>query len=119
MVLPTVIVEVEDSEVFDTHVIGVVDVAVILVDWDKLDLDPEEAKAMLEEMSDLDLAEPVDAIRTRLKGIIADNEEEEDEIEEDIEDEEEEEDEEEYCDVCGDPGCEGDCEDDDEIDTDL
>ena len=126
MSLPTVIVEVEDNEVSDTHVIGDQDVHVVVIDWDHIDCDPEEAKSLLEEMEDLPGTNVTEAIFTRLKDIIENNEEEEalfdnddDDDEEEDEDDEEDEEDDDCCDICGEPGCEGECEDDDEEDDEV
>jgi hypothetical protein len=114
MSLPTVIVEVENNEVSDTHVLGSNDVHVVVIDWDHIDQDAEEAKGLLEEMDDLPANEVTDPIFSRLKTIIADCEDKDEEIDDDIEDEEE------YCDECGEPGCYGGCcDDDNEDDFDL
>ena len=111
MVPPTVIVEVEDNSVSDTHVIGSTNVAVIVLDWDLLETDPDEAKGLLKEVNELPPDEITDPIRARLEEIIEDDEDEDDE-----DDEDEDEDEDEFCDECGEPGCKGECCDDDEDD---
>jgi hypothetical protein len=99
---------------------------VVVIDWDELEVDTFAARDLLADIANLDAAESVEAIRTRLNQIIDDNEDEgeddddEDERfaldEEEVEgDDEEEEDEDKgednncCCPDCGDPDCAWDC----------
>jgi hypothetical protein len=96
-----VVVEVADGSVDDTHVIGVESsVETIVLDWDSLDIDRDEAAVKLDELRAIpDAPACVSEAIDRLVGIIDDDDEEdleedesedEDDIEDDIEDDDDE-----------------------------
>lgn len=86
-----VLILVEGGEVADTTVVGAAETVPIVLDFDNLEIDVEEAREKLGELDDINLDDPSGKLaeyKDRLQGIVDEADEEEFEDEDEIEDEE-------------------------------
>jgi hypothetical protein len=86
--VPTVFIVVDCGNVIDSVQVGQSDVQVVVLDFDSIDLDPDEARKILREYGEE--LESTDALRDRLQGIVDEADEEEAAVEDECDEEDDE-----------------------------